>query len=299
MKQTISGLREEHGSCYITELSDGKLVPWNPLNIKDYIKYKQDFDRGLIAVSVIENEIFCQCVVDSFLVKNINKQKAGTISSVVKKIMEVSAAQNIHEFNYHLAAARQQTLENPYHEMARIICVAFPAYKPEDVYELQYDTFMLRLAQAEKHLLTIGYLQEPVQLLSTTEEEQIEQTVKPPPVDLKAAFDKQRLEELKEQRIPKNKQRLQEDITPQGNDKLKNGRLIISKEELRTRTAQGADLEDIPFMEQKMLEEAATIYSNYLEDVKAGKEVIIKTPEERLKEQKLKDKTRTSKLKKK
>jgi hypothetical protein len=297
MKQTISGLRELHGSCHVTELSDGKIVPWNPLPLKDYIKYKQDFERELIVQSVLENEIFCQCVIDTFLVKNINKQKAGTISSVVRDIMEVSAAKNINEFNYHLMAARQRITENVYHEMAILICAAFPAYTPDDIYNLKYDDLIIRLAQAERHLLKIGYLTEPLQLSNGEQEET--QPQKQVPVALKEAFEQQELERQANQGVPKSKQRIKEDITPQGKDKFKNGKLIISKEELRVKSFQGADLEDAPFLEQKMLEDAASIYSNYMEDVKAGKEVIIKTPEERLQEKKLKDKTRTSKLKKK
>ena len=117
MKVTVSGLREKYGDCYITELPDGHLVPWKGLTLKEYIKYKEDFDRELIAVPVLENEIFVKSVLDSFIVKNIDKQKAGTVSTVVSKIMEEAGPSNLFEFNYHLMAARQAITENVFHHI--------------------------------------------------------------------------------------------------------------------------------------------------------------------------------------
>jgi hypothetical protein len=297
MRQLIpSDLREQYGSVYITELPDGQLIPWHLLPLQEYINYKKDFDRGLATVPTLENEIFCKCVTDKFVVQNIDKQKAGTISSVVKEIMEQSGPVNPEAFNAHLSSARHELTVNVFNEMAILICAAFPAYKLEDVYALTYDKFILRLAQAEYHLIRTGYIKEPLQLLQPGEEVK-EQKARFESSELKTIFEKQELEQQILQKIPKSKQRLKDDITPKFEQKSKNGRVIISKEELRAPMASGADIEDLPWKEQQMMEDAAWIYKDYMEDVKAGKEVIIKTPQERLKEQKVKSKARSSKLK--
>ena len=144
-----------------------------------------------------------------------------------------------------------------------------------------------------------GYLEEPLQL-SDADQSGLEQDSQPKiqSSELKHLFEKQELQRQEAQGVPKAQRRIKEDLTPKSEHKTKDGRVIISKEELQVKRFTGADMEDAPFMEQQMLEDAQSIYANYLEDVKAGKEVIIKTPEERLKEKKKKDKSRASKLKK-
>lgn len=299
MKTTVSDLREQYGSVYITELPDGQLIPWNPLSLKDFINYTNDFQRGFVTTQTLENEIFCKCAVDEFTVKNINKQKAGTISTVVGHILQESgiSTDSLLLLNNHLNQARIEFQNNPYHEMINLICVAFPAYKPEDVYSLKFETFKLRFVQAEYHLLKIGYITEPLSIINKDENSESQPNFpKKEPIDLKAAFEANELQKQKERKIPKNKQIIKEDIAPTQRNKIKNGKLIITKEEMSAKTAIG-DMDEAPFMEHQMLEDAAVIYRNYLEDAKAGKEVIIKTPEQRLQEKKMKDKARPSKLK--
>jgi len=299
--QTPSDLREKYGSVYISELSDGILVPWKALSVKDYIDYANDLQRGFITKETIYLEIFNKCVVDDFIKKNINKQKAGTIETVVDHIIRESGPSNPNDFfNAHLNFARNTVNSNIFHTAVGLICAAFPGYKPEEVYQLEYPDLMVRLAQAELHLLRIGYLEEPLAMAELEGENK-----SPPPKiensQLKSIFDrqeqeKQQLEQQAAQRIRKNQRKVQEEISPPQKNKTKDGRLVVTKEEMQVRQTVG-DMDEAPFLEHQMLEEAAEIYKDYLEDVKAGKKVIIKSPEERLKERKMKSKTRQSKLK--
>jgi hypothetical protein len=212
--------------------------------------------------------------------------------------MQQSGPRSTEEFNSHLNFSRNKLNNNIFHQMTSLICTAFPAYKPEDVEALTYETFILRLVQAEVTLLRTGYLEQPLALINNAEEI----TEKPRKIEntqLKQAFEQQQLRQQAEQKVPQSQRRVREDLTHYPKEKVQDGRVIISKEELRTKTFSGADLEDADLFEHAMLTEAVDIYKDYLEDVKAGKKVIIKSPEEKLKERRMKSKTRNSKLSKK
>jgi hypothetical protein len=170
--QQLYEIRKSHGGVFLTAFDDGMLVPWMPLSIEDYIKYSQDKTRGFIPVSQLEDEIFTKCVKDQALIRQMPYLKAGVVSTVVINIWQFSGPTGVHEFNQDLEIARQMMRADGarlLHELVQIISIAFP-YKPEEIYAMDYQTFLFRLAQSERKLLQLGlFLQEPISLQEENE----------------------------------------------------------------------------------------------------------------------------------
>lgn len=161
---TISTLRNRYGDVYVTIINDDLIVPWKPLSLGDFITYDESIKNRRIVDTVLEEEIFLKCVTDKELVRNINDLPAGVITTVAHNIMGQSGPAGIDHFNNLLDEKRHQA-SNPIHKLVPLIIRAFPSYKLEDVYNLSYDLFMFRLAQAEELLIKLGILKEPISLV--------------------------------------------------------------------------------------------------------------------------------------
>lgn len=159
-------IRRKWGGVYLTVFEDGLVVPWRPLSLGEYISYTRDYNRGLIPNAVIEDEIFKKCVVDPVFISQMPYLKAGIVSVVVMNIWQYSGPVGIQEFNKDLHTARDIMFgdgNRALQELVQIISMAFP-YKPEEIYNMDYETFMLRLVQSEKKLLDLGIIKEPVEM---------------------------------------------------------------------------------------------------------------------------------------
>jgi hypothetical protein len=160
----ISRARATYGGVYLTILPDGRAVPWKPLSVQDFIRYHRDFTRGLVTEAQLENEVFSSCVLDDHFVRNIDSLPAGDITTVVANILQASGPHDVDTFNSDLQAARG-ILHNDgvkaIHDVAALITLAFP-YKPEEIYEMDYETFLTRAIQAEDKLIQAGMITEPI-----------------------------------------------------------------------------------------------------------------------------------------
>lgn len=159
-------VRKRFGGTYITIFNDDLVVPWKLLSIQDYIQYDSDVKRGLIPLSHLENEIFKKCVLDDSLLRQFDSLKAGVIATVVQHIWEYSGPTGIDSFNQDIENARVSLSSDGskvLHQCAQLISTAFP-YKPEEIYGMDYPTFLLRLAQAESKLIQAGMLKEPIRI---------------------------------------------------------------------------------------------------------------------------------------
>lgn len=154
-------LRSKYGSGYCTVFDDDIIIHWTPLSIGDFIKYELLFKSNSLPIAIIEDEIFKKCVKDKEYIKDINFLPAGLISTVAQNIYDYSGPATIQEFNDFLDYNREQS-DIPFHQMVTWIVRAFPSYKLEDIYSLEYETFMLRLAQAESLLMRLGIIKEPI-----------------------------------------------------------------------------------------------------------------------------------------
>lgn len=162
-------LRSEQGEGYYTVINDDIIIPWKPLSIGDFIKYEILFQEGSVIQSVLEDEIFHKCVTDNNYIKDINFLPAGIISIVVQNIFEYSGPPSTDVFNNYLDINRELA-STSFHSMVPIIVRAFPAYKLEEIYEMPYEIFMLRLAQAESLLLRFGVIKDPLYLKDPNEQ---------------------------------------------------------------------------------------------------------------------------------
>ena len=179
-------LREIYGAVYLITFPDGTDVPFRALSYGDFCYYNDMLTGGLTPPYLLEDELFKKCVTDQAVISNIHKQKAGTISTTVSAIMQVSGPADISEFNQVLALNREIAAK-PINYLPTLICRAFPAYTPEDINDMPFETMLLRLAQAEQLLLAAQVLKEPIALFDaqpTPEPKQV------PTADLKSAFDR-------------------------------------------------------------------------------------------------------------
>ena len=291
-----SNYRERYGTTFILELPDGLVIPFSLLSLSDYFKFTNDLSSGLIAPSILENEIFSKCVKDSVLIENLHKQKAGTPTVVANTILNYSAPKNVEELQYFLNFNRQ-IINNALYQIINLICLGFPAYTPDVLLEKNVHEIMFLLALAERKLLESGMLKEPLSFDNISAEG-------PAPVEKKKSkIDIQKLKEVYEQQKIKpppkewNAQKRKEsgdtklnesfidDETPVFEDKKdKDGKIVISGQEL----AYNLDCDptsDSP-TEKQMLKEAKAIFGDYIANLKKGEKIKIKDVDSRVEEAK-------------
>lgn len=163
MYDELYALRTKYGEVYVTVFPDGTKVPWKQLSLQDFLHYSNKFSSGRFPVSHIEDEIFRKCCVDQTLLANLDLLDAGLITTVVTQIMEVSGPSSIEDLRFDLNVARSQ-VQDFISDAIGLICQTFPGYTPETLYNMDYQTFMKRLALAERRLLSIGFLQQPISI---------------------------------------------------------------------------------------------------------------------------------------
>lgn len=139
-------------------------IPWKPLSIGGFLFYTRVLQEKHIPDAIIEDEIFIKCVTASDLTYQIDTLEAGIVSLVAREILARSGPSNIEEFNEALETARIR-VSSPLNEIVLLIIQAFPSYKLEDVYAMEFETIMERLAQAEILLMKSGQLKEPLSML--------------------------------------------------------------------------------------------------------------------------------------
>jgi len=159
-------VRHQYGDVYLTVFPDGFIVPWKRLSIGEYLYYDEQTVRLLVPPACLEDEIFCKCVQDQQIIESIPTLNAGIITTVVNNIWEYSGPntpQNLKEDFDKARALLQEGRSAIIHQCAYMIATGFN-YTLEQVYNMDYDTFLLRLAQAESKMLTMGIISEPLSL---------------------------------------------------------------------------------------------------------------------------------------
>jgi len=256
MLQQIFSARQKHQDSYVTVFPDGLSVSWKPLPLGLYIQYDQDIKRGLIPQSRLEDEIFQRCVLDDTLVRQMPFLKAGIITTVVLNIWNHSGPTGIDAFNQDLQLARQKLNSDSQvlHDLVGIILMAFP-YKPEEVYAMDYETFLFRLAQAEGLLLKAQRMSEPISLVLPNQQPQ--QPAKRA-VDAKALWERQQRQKPR----PKEPKYKISPVLEAPNPK----RINFSKEsaELEAFALSGHEREDQFLLREQMLKDTIPVYSELI-----------------------------------
>lgn len=266
----ILRLREQHGECFAVRLPDGQLIPWRALTVAEYVQYERLFHVGVYPRARLENEIFEKCVLDRTLVDEIGTIRAGVVTAVADAVMAHSGPTSLENLNELLNFSRHQASQ-VVHDLTGMICTAFPAYTPEDLEKLDYMTFMLRVAQAEKKLIQSGLLQQPLSFEPPDGAPQ-QETVQPPPAprpeDLPGMW---------------NQQQHPEPVIPKADFSHDGSATVITKAEMIEHQAAYTGHENVDriVLEKDMVEETAGHYGEYLKQIEDGQQVRIKSVEER------------------
>jgi len=286
---SLSDYRQAYGPVFILEVPDGTIVPCVLLSVGEYFHYAQAIQRNLIAPAVLENEIFCKCVKDEVFVENIDKQKAGTVSFVADLILRSSAPQNSEEFEYFLNLARYN-VDNIVHQAISLITQAFSAYTPDDIYSMDIYTLMDRLALAERKLLELGVLKEPIGFFDERAEQKQRRKPKVDLSKLRREFEVQ--EEPRDWNARSrqtagekslNQPYMEEEAIPDfGKETDEDGNTVISLNELVHNLDTDPMAESLE--ERQMISDAKTMYKSQLEALKRGEKAKIKPFDERMKE---------------
>lgn len=186
-------VRKEHGGVFVTVFPGGLLIPWKPLSIGDYLKYHTDSTRGFIPSGLLEDEIFSKCVLDPTILRQVKFLEAGIITTVVQNIWQYSGPIGIDAFNRDLQTARDVVFSEELkgiNQIVQLITIAYP-YKLEEVYAMDYETFMLRAAMAEAKLLEMRIIPEPIEMKIPEVKESQEPNKDRPKIDAKALWEAQ------------------------------------------------------------------------------------------------------------
>lgn len=169
-------------SLYQTLFDDGYVV-WAPLPWSEYKKLREArLIRGASIDIDLEEFVYSKCVIFSsydeeppadfeiedkmlFIEDNRLDQPAGVISTVVKAILYFSGALKADTIIHQLDAQRG-AIENIEDQLTVAICKAFPAYTPEDIEKMEWQTVLKRAAQAEAALMG-RMIEPPFRIVST------------------------------------------------------------------------------------------------------------------------------------
>ena len=176
----ICETRKLYGNVFVTIFPDNFTVPWHLLSLEKYLQFNRDYQRQLIPAVLIENEIFELCVVDDAIKRQLPFLNAGIITTVSLNIWHYSGPLKVSDFNRDFNIARNILSDKgtqALHDLVTIITMAFP-YKPEEIYAMQYDIFLLRLAQAEKKLLQLNIISEPIEMKIPEEVQEVQKKPK-------------------------------------------------------------------------------------------------------------------------
>lgn len=150
MNENIFKLYTKYKNLYLFQSGTGsvlfRLLPFDKTRIAERITKAYPS-----LVPTIEENIWEECVVEHSYPKNFQDMNAGIISTVARIIIRLSSPRSIDEIKDDLDATRE-TLVDVRDQIVTKICEAFPAYKPEDVEAMDWQTQVKRLAQAEKVL---------------------------------------------------------------------------------------------------------------------------------------------------
>ena len=270
--------RERHGQVFLTILSDGQEIPWRPLTIGEFIEYDKLLKGNTYPQAYIENEIFIKCVKNKALIELIDELPAGTISQVTETILQYSGPSSLEELQYFLDFNRTQ-VQGVLQQIISYISQAFPAYRPEDIYKMDYHLLMTRFAEAENKLMRLGMIATPI---SFTPIEPLEaQKSKPPEKkktdDLLQKFYEQ--EGIKDPKLKKSPSQVQPAYKQPS-------QTIITTDDMNEHTMAytGHEIEDRELLEGSMVKDTAPIYKDYLEQIKKDGKITPKSTEQRKQE---------------
>jgi len=168
----ILQLSQEKERVFRITFPNGEVVLFKLLCWQDYKAFTKAFEKLVIPHDVLVDRLLKRCILDVSLLDTFDKKHAGIPYTIVDLIMCLSGPSSEPEtFNQTLEFARQQvdTIES---QIVMLICRAFPAYKPEELFLMKWSEVVLRLVQAERILINRGELTESIRMLTQQDIEQ-------------------------------------------------------------------------------------------------------------------------------
>lgn len=191
-QKVLRDIRLKYGNtAYVTIFNDDLIVPWTPLSIEEYLAYVEDIQFSRQTFATLENEIFSNHVLDQAIVRQLPFLHAGIVSSVVDNIWNISGPSTGVQLKQDLNLARNIVYNGTHaimHQLVETITLAFP-YTPEQVYAMDYNTFLTRLVQAERKLISSGYIQDQLQINLPNEDEEEKEVPERKKVDAKELWE--------------------------------------------------------------------------------------------------------------
>jgi len=138
-------LKQQHGHIYAVKTSGG-IFAVRALNWKEFRTAREKVEREVLPeVEVAKMGLLWPEEIPE-------DAPAGVFHTLCLVIMNVSGFDNPATLDYGLAWAEQELEADVEHTLIMTICKAFPAYKPEDLYEMDFLDLMIRFKQAEMML---------------------------------------------------------------------------------------------------------------------------------------------------
>lgn len=152
-------------------------IPW-----AEFRRIKHAEQYLSIPVSDLEVEVFKKYIVPEgkYSKKEIMMLPAGIVSTVVSVIMELSDSSTfpvngevpIEDFELRIGAQRMNVALQLELQIMTTICAVFKGYTFEKLGRLSFDKILQLFAAAERHLLNIGAIAEPLSFFRLGEEDQ-------------------------------------------------------------------------------------------------------------------------------
>lgn len=293
--QKLEEYRLTYGSgTYVTVFTDGLVVPWRPLPLHLTFKYAQLVLDGYHSEASLEDEIFIHCVLEGSLKRQIDYLKAGVVTETVRQIMSLSGPSSATELEATLERQRLEIAEGHnaiVHEFVKYITMAF-TYTPTEVYQMNFNDMLRVFVLAERKLLAMGIIPEPLKVQTNKPESQPLKQRKPDPRKVwEQIHGISAPDDLEESDLPVPVPSVEQSV----NWREKLGIRQVSKEESVSpiiqhwnksgakkidfgldnaailATSKGHELTDLDITQEQMIEEAKKIYApvvRYLEERK-------------------------------
>jgi len=294
IKKQIIDIKKRYGAnTHITIISDNIIIPWKLLPIFNYIQYSKEIQEGRFPLSIFEDKIFSQCVLDQSIVRQLPFLKAGIVSTVVENIWNASCSNTVEGLNNSLEEARKESrlIAPAIHELVSTILLAFPAYKPEEVYSMDFNTLTKRAIDAEIKLLHSNIIQEPIRF-EPLHQEDAQEILQQPKVDPKEIWERQHNIDRKKKERPrrrgidnlfkdlhrkdeKPKEEKKEKLSSNIIDALDKGLPpVVNEKESKQAVFHGSgnDIIDRDIHTHNMINEAKVIYADVIEELKKKRE---------------------------
>jgi len=172
MSHYIIDAKLKYGDLYRYTSTDEEVsVTYRLLNWKEYSAFIELLDSGIVARSIVEEQIFSICVLEESYVESIEDLLAGDILTLVNLILVQSGPQTEEDVAYKLDEKRERVYSLN-SQITSLICMAFPGYSPEDIGNMSWDKVAQILALAESILLKSHVIEEPLKFGATKKKKQ-------------------------------------------------------------------------------------------------------------------------------